>query len=519
MKKLLFVIAIMTTLLSAETLFEVKDASNNKVFDISNDGLRVFNLGDTLMVISSSAINANISSSKGLSRTFSVTTSSSKDKGSLNALEVGNGYTTMSAGQGRYTNFSPINMFLGLNSGASIGGAKYNVFIGNYSGYTTTGPEEPDMFEFGYYNTFLGFESGRNATNSMYNTYIGSESGKMNSNGTDNTFIGCKSGSKNTGYSNTIIGAFSGNGIGNGNSNAFVGMYSGSNNTSGSSNTFLGHGAGEGNLTGSSNVYIGKYSGGGNTSGTGNVYIGNSAGSSATGSNKLFIANTNTLTPLIYGDFSTNNIGLGTNAPGSNRLKVINNASGIAGATGYFENSNSTGIGMAVYATSTDAALYAEQKNTSSTTASIAKFASQYGGTWHETVVFRNSGAIIANNLSSGTGTALYLTSGNEIVKLSSSKKYKKDIAPLSADMKKFMSLQPVRFVWNEKSASEGKADYGLIAEEVEKIDPALAVYNDKGEIEGVDYQKINIMLLKVVQDQEKKIDELEKRLDKIESR
>jgi hypothetical protein len=40
----------------------------------------------------------------------------------------------------------------------------------------------------------------------------------------------------------------------------------------------------------------------------------------------------------------------------------LNNASGIAGATGYFENSNSLGIGMAVYATSTDAALYVEQK-------------------------------------------------------------------------------------------------------------------------------------------------------------
>jgi hypothetical protein len=119
----------------------------------------------------------------------------------------------------------------------------------------------------------------------------------------------------------------------------------------------------------------------------------------------------------------------------------------------------------------------------------------------------------------SSSGTSLQVSSGGEIVKLSSSRKYKKDIAPLSVDMKKFLSLQPVSFKWNEKSASEGKADNGLIAEEVEKIDPALAVYNDKGEIEGVDYQKINIMLLKVVQDQEKKIEELEKRLEAVEKR
>ena len=98
-----------------------------------------------------------------------------------------------------------------------------------------------------------------------------------------------------------------------------------------------------------------------------------------------------------------------------------------------------------------------------------------------------------------------------------SSKKYKKYISPLSVDLSKFMRLQPVNFVWNEKSASENKADYGLIAEEVEKIDKELAVYNQNGEAEGVDYQKINIMLLKVVQDQQKQIEELEKRLEKVE--
>jgi len=114
---------------------------------------------------------------------------------------------------------------------------------------------------------------------------------------------------------------------------------------------------------------------------------------------------------------------------------------------------------------------------------------------------------------------ALYLTTDGEIVKYSSSKKYKKDIKSLSPDVSKFMELNPVSFVWNEKSATENKSDYGLIAEEVEKIDPVLAVYNKDNSIEGVDYHKVNIMLLKVVQDQQKKIEDLEKRLNKLENK
>jgi hypothetical protein len=225
--RILFVL-LSVLALKAETLFEVKDSSNKKVLDVSTDGLRVLNGTDTLMVISPSGVRVNLdnSSTKALSRTFAVTTSSSKSKGLNRVLEVGTESTKMREGVlgEKYSDFSPVNMFLGLNAGASIAGAKYNIFIGNYSGYTTTGPEEPDMFEYGYYNTFLGFESGRNATNSAYNTYIGSESGKMNTDGTDNTFVGCSTGSRNTGYSNTLIGAFSGNASGTGNTNTFVGV-------------------------------------------------------------------------------------------------------------------------------------------------------------------------------------------------------------------------------------------------------------------------------------------------------
>lgn len=511
MKNALFLILVLMCSGFAQTLFEVKDASNNKVLDVSSDGLRVFNMGDTLMVISSSAIQAYIDGSKGLSRSFSVSTTTSKNKALSKAFEISGDLTKIGTPKtimDDYANFSTLNLFLGLNSGMNTvpnpnpfnpgdqttWEGKFNIFIGNESGKANSN---------GYFNLFVGDKAGQTNTTGPKNTFIGSQSGQANSEGGYNTFLGYNSGITSTGDYNTVVGADCGFNIQANSGNTMMGAYAGEYFT-GNGNTFIGYKAGQNYAT--------------LRTGDGNVFIGSYAGyASGSVSNKLYISNTNTNTPLIYGDFTTNNVGLGTNAPGTNRLKVINNASGIAGSTGYFENSNATGIGLAVFTTSTDAALYAEQKNSTSTTANIAKFASAYGG-WSEKVVFRSTGSVLMPYLATGTGTDLYITSGGEVVKYSSSKKYKKDMSPLSVDMTRFMKLQPVYFRWNEKSASENKADYGLIAEEVEKIDKELAVYNQDGVVEGVDYQKINIMLLKVVQDQQNRIEGLEKRLERLEA-
>jgi hypothetical protein len=74
----------------AEILFEVKDAANNKVLDVSTDGLRVLNGTDTLMVISADGIRAYVQrdSLKGLSRSFSVSTTTSKDGASKSQNKV-----------------------------------------------------------------------------------------------------------------------------------------------------------------------------------------------------------------------------------------------------------------------------------------------------------------------------------------------------------------------------------------------------------------------------------------------
>jgi hypothetical protein len=72
--------------------------------------------------------------------------------------------------------------------------------------------------------------------------------------------------------------------------------------TESDSNNFFGTGAGN-NTIGNDNTFIGAYAGWSNTTGSGNVFLGYQAGYNETGSNRLYIANSSTTTPLIYGEF------------------------------------------------------------------------------------------------------------------------------------------------------------------------------------------------------------------------
>ncbi|NOR45430.1 MAG: hypothetical protein GQ534_07570 [Candidatus Delongbacteria bacterium] len=448
MKKILPIILMILISLNAETLFEVKDTSDNTVFSISDDGMRVFNLGDTLMVISSSDIKAYIGSSKdrALSRSFSISTNTTGKDAQTNVLEVTTGATYMSeGGLGRkYTDFSPENIFIGLNSGLVNTGIN-NVFLGNEAGLDNLGANENNFigfqagfnnttgyrnnfigFQAGYYNTlgymntfigtgaglsnvdgdynsllgyysgylatlgnynvFSGYYSGYNADNTSNCVYLGSHSGRNADNSTNSVAIGYSSGYNNNaannvfmgyraGYSNTTghdnaflgsdagyycngsvnvligfeagkgtavndaqsnvcigesaakalndadhnvyIGRLAGYANANGDRNVYLGSAAGMNNT-GQENTFLGYFTGINNYTGTGNTFVGYNAGtasGSNTSG--NVCLGYYAGGQETGSNKLYIDNGNTTTPLIYGDFSSNllrftaNVGIG----------------------------------------------------------------------------------------------------------------------------------------------------------------------------------------------------------------
>ena len=158
-----------------------------------------------------------------------------------------------------------------------------NIFMGNLSGSNYNGGSNT--------NTALGYETMKNITTGGGNTAVGNVALKANTNGGQNTAIG------NSALVNNSLGNY----------NVAIGVSSSFSNTIGSGNTSLGHTANQFNQEGSNNTIIG-YQAGKGTSGhtkSGNVFLGYQAGISETGDNKLYIENSNSPTPLIWGDFST----------------------------------------------------------------------------------------------------------------------------------------------------------------------------------------------------------------------
>jgi hypothetical protein len=187
----------------------------------------------------------------------------------------------------------------------------------------------------GLANTFVGEDAGKVNTGS-YNTFIGHQAGYNNGSGTyNNNFIGYQAGYTNTtGVFNNYIGRRAGHSS-TGSRNNFFGDHVGQNNT-GTDNVFIGDLVGRYSSTGSNNVYIGAQAGE-NSTGLGNVFLGYHAGENETGSNLLYIENSNSSSPLIWGDFANNRLVInGNSSDNTNSRTFFSN--GAAGGTGAWNN-------------------------------------------------------------------------------------------------------------------------------------------------------------------------------------
>jgi hypothetical protein len=114
---------------------------------------------------------------------------------------------------------------------------------------------------------------------------------------------------------------------------------------------------------------------------------------------------------------------------------------------------------------------------------------------------------------------------GTEIAKVSSSpRRYKHSIAPLSEalDPYKLLALPIVQFEWNENHPLQyddmrGQTIPGIIAEDVEEIYPAATIHDAEGRVESWDERRLIPGMLALIQEQDKKIKELEARLARLE--
>lgn len=189
---------------------------------------------------------------------------------------------------------------------------------------------------------------------------------------------------------NTFVGYFTGKAITTGNDNTAYGAGALESNTTGAYNTAIGRLAGLNNLTGSNNTLLGGAAGY-NSTGSGNVFVGREAGFGQTGSNLLFIDNSNTSSPLIYGEFDNNLLRV-------NGTLNINNAYSLPTADGtanYVLQTNGTGIASWVNPTSLSIT-EADPQVASTTTNYIPK--------WNGTSLV--DGLVFDNGTSVGVGTA-----------------------------------------------------------------------------------------------------------------
>ena len=170
------------------------------------------------------------------------------------------------------------SIYLGKGAGYSNNAGILNTFIGTIAGGANTD---------GSWNTFIGFAAGSSNTTGHNNTFIGLVAGQFNTTGSKNTFSG-----QQAGHSNTI-----------GSWNTFSGYEAGASNREGNYNTFSGYRSGFHNNAGENNTFTGSFAGHSNMTGSGNVFLGYRAGYHETSSNRLYIANDSTTTPLIYGEF------------------------------------------------------------------------------------------------------------------------------------------------------------------------------------------------------------------------
>ncbi len=488
MRRNIIIIMTVFLILQAETLFEVKDASNNKVLDISTDGLRVLNLGDTLMVISTQGIRADLGDpNKGLSRTFSVTTSSSKDKSYGKSFEVTSAITTvgtnetqMGLGASKYSDLTPENIFIGLKAGINTSDGVDNIFIGNNSGTNNFS---------GYNNIFIGDSTGVNNTTGIRNLFIGNKSGKLNSTGINNLFLGMQSGVNNQiGNFNHFIGYQAGFLNSTGNANTFIGFQSGMSCTS-SYNTFVGSNTGNNCSSGSGNCILGYGSGVHMSTGCDNVLLGQNV-------SPLYSIGSNN---VLLGSSSGYNLGAGSSG---------NVFLGYKSGHGQSGNRNNTLIIESGYVDGNDmyeALIWGDFANNNlrfNAGVGIKGNNSQEYGLYVEGGISPNYSAYF----SKGAYTTGSFVSGSDL-------KWKTNISSLAGSLDKIKSIRGVNYDWRkndfpDKGFSDRK-QIGVIAQEVEKVLPEL-VYTDSNGDKGVDYAKMSAVLIEAVKELDVKTSEIE---------
>ncbi len=298
-------------------------------------------------------------------------------------------------------------------------------------------------------NTVLGDDALLNNTGSV-NTAIGFQALNRNTTGNGNTAIGI-----DALYSNTTGGG-----------NTAAGIYALFSNTTGFNNTANGESALYSNTTGHSNTANGVFALIINTTGEDNTATGFSALYSNTTGRNNTADGQNAIRNNTSGSF---NVALGDHAgfnltTGSNNIEIGNR--GVAG------EASTIRIG----------------KQETQTVTYIAGI----------------SGATVP------TGVAVIVDSSGHLGTTTCSARFKEAIQPMDKASEAILALKPVTFRYKKELDPEGIPQFGLVAEEVEKVNADLVAHDADGKAYTVRYEAVNAMLLNEFLKEHRKVQKLE---------
>ena len=363
------------------------------------------------------------------------------------------------------------------------------------------------------FNTAEGQNALFSLTTGSANTAVGWYSLFSNTEGNFNTATGAGALLFNTARENTAFGAaallFNSTGV----ANTAVGAAALLNNTEGGFNTSIGEFALSHNTTGSNNTANGFQALFSNTSGDRNTATGWQALVNNTGANN----NTAHGFEALHNSNSGNNTGIGFDALEANTTGNSNTAVGanaLRNATGSDNIAVGEGAGVAVLAGNNNIEIGNGGANADDNTIRIG-----LEGTQTQTFIagiLGNGPFSCAVTIDPGTGQ---LGVGGCI----SSERFKKDIDSMDKASEAIFSLKPVTFHY--KNDKTNIPQFGLIAEEVAKVNPALIAVDKEGKPYSVRYDAVNVMLLneflkdhRTVQEQGATITQLKSMVEKQEA-
>ena len=91
---------------------------------------------------------------------------------------------------------------------------------------------------------------------------------------------------------------------------------------------------------------------------------------------------------------------------------------------------------------------------------------------------------------------------------LQSSARYKEDIKRMENESEAVLALNPVTFRYKKKLDPERVLHFGLIAEEVEKVNPDLVLRGEEGKVMTVRYEAVNAILLNEFLKEHRRVEE-----------